>query len=94
MTQKSQDIEFNVLGCKVRYNPEQDDGQVAKQVIELVQTEINALRTTRPGLKDTDVAVLVALKIATEMKQLEEEYKKNVFKLEESLETALQSLAN
>lgn len=94
MTQKSQDIEFNVLGCKVRYNPEQDDGQVAKQVIELVQTEINALRTSRPGLKDTDVAVLVALKIATEMKQLEEEYKKNVFKLEESLETALQSLAN
>lgn len=94
MTQKSQDIEFNVLGCKVRYNPEQDDGQVAKQVIDLVQTEISVLRTSRPGLKDTDVAVLVALKIATEMKQLEEEYKKNVFKLEESLETALQSLAN
>jgi len=57
MTQKSQDIEFNVLGCKVRYNPEQDDGQVAKQVIDLVQTEIQALRTSRPGLKDTDVAV-------------------------------------
>lgn len=94
MTQKSQDIEFNVLGCKVRYNPEQDEGQVAKQVIELVQTEIDSLRLNRPGLKDTDVAVLVALKIATEMKQLEEEYKKNVFKLEESLETALQSLAN
>ena len=94
MTQKSQDIEFNVLGCKVRYNPEQDDGQVAKQVIDLVQTEIQALRTSRPGLKDTDVAVLVALKMATEKKQLEEEYKKNVFKLEESLETALQSLAN
>jgi len=32
--------------------------------------------------------------MATEKKQLEEEYKKNVFKLEESLETALQSLAN
>jgi cell division protein ZapA (FtsZ GTPase activity inhibitor) len=94
MTQKSQDMEFNVLGCKVRYNPEQDDGQVAKQVIDLVQTEIQALRTSRPSLKDTDVAVLVALKMATEKKQLEEEYKKNVFKLEESLETALQSLAN
>ena len=43
-------------------------------------------------LRDTDVAVLAALKFATEKMQLEEEYKRNIFKLEESLEIALQSL--
>jgi cell division protein ZapA (FtsZ GTPase activity inhibitor) len=94
MTHKSQDIEFNVLGCKVRYNPEQDDSQIAKAVIDHVQAEVQLLKTNRPGLKDTDVAVLVALKMATEKMQLEDEYKKSVFMLEERLETALQALAN
>jgi hypothetical protein len=43
-------------------------------------------------LKDTDVAVLVALKIATDKLQLEDEYKGNVLKLENALEKALEGL--
>lgn len=93
MTQMSQDTEFNVLGCKVRHRPEQNDSHMAKAVIDLVQAEVTALKTARPSLRDTDVAVLVALKIATEKLQLEDEYKTNIFKLEESLETALQAIS-
>lgn len=93
MTQKSQDTEFNVLGCKVRHRPEQNDSHMAKAVIDLVQAEVEGLRQARPTLRDTDVAVLVALKIATEKMQLEDEHKTNIFKLEESLETALQALS-
>lgn len=88
MTQ-SQEQEFNVLGCKVKYKPEQNDSHNAKAVIDLVMAEIHDLKTKRPMLRDTDVAVLVALKMATDKVQLENEYKENILRLEESLETAL-----
>ncbi len=88
----SQDTEFNVLGCKVRLRPDQNDSHNAKAVIDLINAEIQALKSSRPQLRDTDLAVLVALKMATEKMQLEDEYRQNIFKLEESLETALQAL--
>jgi cell division protein ZapA (FtsZ GTPase activity inhibitor) len=85
----SQELEFNVLGCKVKVQPEQNDSHIAKAVIEEVLAEIQQLKNARPLLRDTDVAVLVALKVAKEKLQLEQEYKDNIFKLEESLENAL-----
>ncbi len=92
MTQ-SQEVEFSVLGCKVKYRPEQNDSHIAKSVIDLVVAEIQQLKISRPQLRDTDVAVLVALKIATEKLQLEDEYKGNILKLEGTLEQALESLS-
>ena len=89
MTQ-SQEVEFSVLGCKVKYKPEQNDSHIAKAVIDLVLSEVQELKLKRPMLKDTDVAVLVALKMATERMQLEDEYKANILKLESSLESALE----
>lgn len=90
MTQMSQEEEFNVLGCKVKVRPEQNDRPNALAVIDLVTAEIQQLKNARPMLRDTDVAVLVALKMATEKLQTEEEYKTNILKLESSLEQALQ----
>ena len=93
MTEMSQNIiEYSVLGCKVRVSPDRPDSHNAKLVVDKVNTEINQLKSSRPLLKDTDVAVLVALQMATEKLQLEEEYKRNILKLEESLEAALQAL--
>lgn len=91
---ESQEKEFDVLGCKVTYKPERDDSHNARAVIELVLREIEDLRLKRPKLRDTDVAVLVALKIATDKLQLEDEYKRNILKLEESLQAALQALGH
>ena len=91
MTQ-SQEVEFSVLGCKVKYRPEQNESHIAKAVIDLVLAEIQQLKISRPQLRDTDVAVLVALKIATEKLQLEDEYKGNILKLEGTLEKAMESL--
>lgn len=89
----SQEVEFNVLGCKVKVRPEQNEEKPnALAVINLVNAEIQQLKSGRPMLRDTDVAVLVALKIATEKMQLEDEYKTNIFKLESSLATALQAI--
>ena len=88
----SQDIEYSILGCKVRVRPDQTESNNAKAVVELINAEIQQLKSARPQLRDTDVAVLVALKMATEKLQLEDEYKQNILRLEESLETALQAL--
>lgn len=85
----SQEIEFNVLGCRVKVRPDQDDSHIARSVVDFVNAEVLQLKNQRPSLKDTDVAVLVALKIATENKHLEAEYKANILKLEESLAQAL-----
>ena len=92
MTQ-SQEQEFDVLGCKVKYKPSLNDNHNAKAVIDSVISEIQELKSKRPMLRDTDVAVLVALKMATEKMQIEDEYKTNILKLEESLETALQAVS-
>jgi cell division protein ZapA len=92
MTQ-SQEKEFNVLGCKVKYRPEQNDSENPRTVIELVLREVEELKLARPLLRDTDVAVLVALKMATEKMKLENEYKLNILKLELSLESALQAIS-
>jgi cell division protein ZapA (FtsZ GTPase activity inhibitor) len=93
MTQKSQEEEFSVLGCKVRLRPDSKDNN-AKAVIDLVEAEVQQLKKSRPGLRDTDVAVLVALKMATEKMQLEDEYKENILKLESMLTDALDIEAN
>ncbi len=92
MTQ-SQEKEFDVLGCKVKYRPERNDSHNAKAVIDLVLSEIQELKSKRPMLRDTDVAVLVALKMATDKMQVEDEYKTTILKLEASLETALQAVS-
>jgi len=89
MTPMSQEIEFNVLGCRVKVRPDQEDSHIARSVVDFVNEEILQLKSARPSLRDTDVAVLVALKIATENRHLEAEYKDNILKLEKSLAQAL-----
>lgn len=91
MTQ-SQEEEFDVLGCKVKFKPSLNDNHNAKAVIDLVVSEIQELKLARPLLRDTDVAVLVALKMATERMRVEDEYHTNILKLEETLEMALQAV--
>ncbi len=92
MTGIGQEKEISILGCKVRYNPEQEDSHIAKTVIDLVNKEIISLKTARPQLRDTDVAVLIALKVAKEMVTLENEYKVNIAKLEDSMTSAMNIL--
>ncbi len=90
MTQLNRENEFNILGCKVKVMPDSEDGQLASIVVSLVSEEIIQLRAARPGLKDTDVAVLVALKMAQEKLKTEAEYKANVERLENTLIDAIQ----
>jgi len=89
MTDMSQVNEIDILGCRVKTRPEDNDKDIAESVIRLVQREINELQKARPQLKSTDVAVLVALKIATEKVKMEQDFKSEILKIESSLESAL-----
>jgi cell division protein ZapA (FtsZ GTPase activity inhibitor) len=86
---ESLEKEFNILGCKVKLTPVKDENQNAEDVIRLVLDEIQNLKNKRPMLRDTDVAVLVALKLATEKLEMEREYKTSILSLEKSLEAAV-----
>jgi cell division protein ZapA (FtsZ GTPase activity inhibitor) len=89
MTETSREQEFNILGCRVKYKPDEQDRDVAISVVEQVIFEVNALRNKNPGLRDTDVAVLIALKIATEKKNVEKELANLLDTVENNLQLVL-----
>lgn len=89
MTDVGQEADVDILGCHVKLRPNESDRDVARAVINLVSQEIAELQKARPSLRETDVAVLVALKMATDKVKLENEFKETVLKLESSLEQAV-----
>lgn len=92
MTDVGQVAEVDILGCQVKLRPNDNDRDVALAVIKQVSKEVAELQKARPNLRETDVAVLVALKMATDKVKLENEYKETVLKLESSLELAAKRL--
>jgi cell division protein ZapA (FtsZ GTPase activity inhibitor) len=92
MTDLSQEIDVEVLGCRIKIRPEDNERDVARAVVQLVQKEVAELKKARPEMRSTDVAVLVALKMATEKVKLEQEFKTTVLRLEGSMEQAMSQL--
>lgn len=94
MTIKGQENDIEILGCRIKTSSDDTDRDVAQAVISLVQNEVAELQKARPSMRSTDVAVLVALKMATEKVKLENEFKNTVLSLESSMEQALTQLHN
>ncbi len=94
MTENGQENEIEILGCRVKTSSGDNDREVAQAVIELVQREVSELQKARPSMRTTDVAVLVALKIATEKVKLENDFKTTVLRLESSMELTMTQLQN
>ena len=92
MTELGQVADCEILGCQIKLRPNESERVVALAVIELVKREVAELQRARPTLSETDVAVLVALKVATDKVKLELEFKESVLKLESSLELAANRL--
>jgi cell division protein ZapA (FtsZ GTPase activity inhibitor) len=92
MTDLSQEIDVEILGCRIKTRPEDNERDVARAVVQLVQKEVAELKKSRPEMRSTDVAVLVALKMATEKVKLEQEFKTTVLRLEGSMEQAMSQL--
>ena len=94
MTDRGQDKDVEILGCRIKTRPEDPDREIAQAVIERVQNEVADMLKARPSMRQTDVAVLVALKMATEKVKLEQEFKTAVLRLEGSMEQAMSQLQN
>ena len=89
MAEERQEFEFDILGCRVKFRPTDSGLDEAKTVVDLVLGEIQKLKNAKPNLKDTDVAVLVALKIAQEKLQLETDCKNMILSVEEKLQSVV-----
>jgi cell division protein ZapA (FtsZ GTPase activity inhibitor) len=89
MTEIRQEFEIEILGCRVKYKPTQEDCEVARLAADLILKQIQDLKFQKPGLKDTDLAVLIALKVMTEKLQFEKDCREMMDKTEASLKNIL-----
>ena len=86
----TKDLEFEVLGFRVKFRPDGDAEQKgATAVVDRVSKEAEIIREKFPELSKGQVAVLVALKMAKELEQLDNEYHENINKIQTSANDAL-----
>lgn len=72
-------IVYEVLGHTLRLKRDESlAGITPSEVVGYVQTEISAILKKSPQLSESQIAVLVALKIAGDKLALEKEYRENV----------------
>ena len=89
----TKDLEFEVLGFKVRFKPDTDAGQDGViEVVERVSKEAEIIRERFPELSKGQVAVLTALKMAKELVQLDKDYRDSINKVQASANDALRFL--
>ena len=87
--------EFNILGYKVRFRPDTESsrfpaGISASDIVKIVEDEATKIREVALGLDNGKIAVLVALKMATEKFALEKEYQDSIESLQKTAMNALQ----
>lgn len=93
MDQLTESHEFEVLGFNVRFKSEGDnDPNGAKEIVEFVTQEAVKIRENYPNLDNGQVAVLLALKMASDNIKLNREYKDNISQLQKSALDALQTI--
>ena len=82
--------EYNVLGHNIRLKESDDKDTVSPdEVVSFVNGEIDAIKQSAPNLADSQVAVLVALKLAQEKLSLEKDFKHNMNSLQQTAREAL-----
>lgn len=70
---------FEVLGHTFKLNKDQMlEGITPSEVVGYVQTEVSNILRKSPNISESQIAVLIALKIAGEKMALEKEYRESV----------------
>ena len=59
-------LEFNVLGYQVKFSPTGVNNASPREAVDLVREEASLIKAKAPTLADGQIAVLVALKLASE----------------------------
>ena len=82
--------EFSVLGHNIRLKNSGEEGSVSPQeIVDIVMNEAEEIRKCAPGLADSQIAVLVALKLAEEKLSIERDFKNNIASLQMTAKNAL-----
>ena len=82
---------FEVLGQKLKLKRDEKlEGIGPSDIVGFVQTEALKIMNQSPGLSQSQVAVLLALKFAGEKLALEKEYRENINQLRATAADALQ----
>ena len=89
MTVKREE-EHKLLGCTVRVTTEGEAGTKARKAIRVLENQINDLKSTKPGLKDLDIAVLAALNLALRGIDLETDFRDAVLSLKADIQDAIE----
>ena len=81
--------EFNILGHTFKLGPDSENEPAALAAIENVLSQIEKIKEERPKISNDQVAILVALKLATQLESKTADYKKNISKLQSTAADAL-----
>lgn len=93
MTSSGKEVEFDVLGLRIKSAPEDSDGSVnIKDIVDLINSEALKIRSNSPNLDNGKVAILLALEFAKTKLTLERDLKGTVNSLYEEAKTALELL--
>lgn len=92
MTNEFKGFEYNILGCPIRLKDGESDFDTAKLAVDMVNNEIEALKLKSPNLSNTDIAVLTALKLASEKVQVDDEFKASLGTLKTGIKEAISFL--
>ena len=87
--------DIEILGCRLKLKTHEETNDLSsvvepREVIELLEREIQEVRKTNPALEDSKTAVLVALKLASEKIELENEFRDQIEHIEKSARGALE----
>lgn len=96
--ENSDSLVYDILGFKVKFKPPGSDkndlpeGVEIKEVVALLQKELDHLSAMLPQVGSTKLAILAALKLASQKIALENEFRTTVLKFETDIVRALQSI--
>ncbi|MAZ48362.1 MAG: hypothetical protein CME65_07355 [Halobacteriovoraceae bacterium] len=86
----NQNSEHNILGCNVRISADNNNNEMALASVKLLKEEILKLREQKPGLREIDLAVMSALRIASRLQEVEADFKNSISDLKSGVEDAME----
>ena len=90
MNSKQENLDFDVLGFKVKFRPDQfANVGTAAEIVEYVRAEAAKIKDRVPQLDQGQVAILTALQIASEKVSMETECKDAINQLQVTAGDAL-----
>ena len=90
MDEKTNDLDFEVLGFKIKLRPGEEGRISPSEAVSLVREEADNILKRSPHLEAGGVAVLVALKMAYSKLEMEGEYRRSIETLHTTAGNALE----